>query len=315
MQSKEKFFRTLIDEVQSELIGYKLEYNEVTKNNGQVLHGVNIRANENSNIAPVLYLDDFYQEYHIGAVSYNETIEKVKAAVINNAQHVLKHSENIADRIVNYNEMKNSIYKRVINYETNKDMLKTMPHKKLSDLAVVYRAKVFSDEEGRGSVAVTKEIMERWGANLDTIDKVATENMKEELVSMHLYEKMNELMDSEDIGMSFEGEPVMVVLTTKDGIDGASCITDKEFLAGVSEKYFSGDDFAILPSSIHEVLAVKKAEAYELEEYQNMVKEVNSSVLQPQDFLSNEVYGYNAAKQQVKCLTADSPVKEKNKSR
>lgn len=315
MQSKEIFFRALIDEVQSELIGYKLEYNEVTKNNGQVLHGVNIRTNEDSNIAPVLYLDDFYQGYHVGAVSYNETIEKVKVAVVNSAQHVLKHGESIADRILNYNGIKNDIYKRVVNYETNKDMLKTMPHKKLSDLAVVYRVKAFSDGEGRGSVAVTKEIMEQWGVNLDTIDKVATENMKEELVSMHLYEKMNELMDSEDVGINFEDSPVMVVLTTKDGIDGASCITDKEFLAGVSEKYFSGDDFAILPSSIHEVLAVKKADSHELKEYQIMVKEVNSSVLQPQDFLSGEVYGYDAAKKQVKCLTADLPVKHINKSR
>lgn len=319
MQSKENFFRTLIDDVQSELIGYKLEYNEVTKNNGQVLHGVNIRTNEDLSIAPalypVLYLDDFYQRFHIGAVSYNETIEKVKTAIIDNAQLSLKDSENIATRIANYNGMQSSIYKRVINYEANKDMLKTMPHKKLSDLAVVYRAKVFSDENGRGSIAVTKEIMKQWGVTLDTIDKAASENMKEELVSMHLYEKMKELMDSEDVGMDFEGSPVTVVLTTKDGIDGASCITDKEFLAGVSEKYFDGDDFTILPSSVHEVLAVKKAEVYDLEEYQNMVKEVNSSVLQPQDFLSNEVYGYDATKRQVKCLTSDAPVREKNKSR
>ena len=31
--------------------------------------------------------------------------------------------------------------------------------------------------------------MKQWGVTLDTIDKAASENMKEELVSMHLYEK------------------------------------------------------------------------------------------------------------------------------
>lgn len=51
-------------------------------------------------------------------------------------------------------------------------------------------------------------------------------------------------------------------------------------------------DFYILPSSIHELLAVPVSTA-EIEELRQMVKEVNDNEVAPEEILGYEVYRYN----------------------
>lgn len=51
-------------------------------------------------------------------------------------------------------------------------------------------------------------------------------------------------------------------------------------------------DFYIIPSSIHELIAVPVL-AQGLEELREMVKEVNDNQLAPEEILGYEVYRYN----------------------
>lgn len=64
----------------------------------------------------------------------------------------------------------------------------------------------------------------------------------------------------------------------------------KEYLE-IAAKKMNGD-FYILPSSIHELLAVPVSTA-EIEELRQMVKEVNDNEVAPEEILGYEVYRYN----------------------
>ena len=57
--------RVLKDHMPEELAGATIRTNDVTKNNGLVLHGVTVQP-EGSNIAPTIYLDGYYKEYEDG---------------------------------------------------------------------------------------------------------------------------------------------------------------------------------------------------------------------------------------------------------
>ena len=74
---------------------------------------------------------------------------------------------------------------------------------------------------------------------------------------------------------------------------GASVIAEKTYL---DEMYrYMGGEYYILPSSIHEVLLYPKNDEH-LEEIRRMVREVNDTVVNIRDKLSDEVLEYNGHK-------------------
>ena len=55
-------------------------------------------------------------------------------------------------------------------------------------------------------------------------------------------------------------------------------------------------NFYILPSSIHEIIAVPASGGFEIAMLYSMVKEVNSTAVSEEDFLSDIVYFYDGNK-------------------
>lgn len=88
--------------------------------------------------------------------------------------------------------------------------------------------------------------------------------------------------------MAGNGYSVTAQETTKN--NGANIMLYKEYLEIAAEKM--NGDFYILPSSIHELLAVPVSTA-EIEKLRQMVKEVNDNEVAPEEILGYEVYRYN----------------------
>lgn len=90
---------------------------------------------------------------------------------------------------------------------------------------------------------------------------------------------------------SEEGFLDVTVITNQDTLDGSGGILLPSVLKRLDEKYQSS--FAVLPSSRHEVLVAPIIDsAMEAVEFQKIVKEVNETQINPEDFLSNHVYVY-----------------------
>jgi hypothetical protein len=83
----------------------------------------------------------------------------------------------------------------------------------------------------------------------------------------------------------------MFVLSNEKRINGASALLDDKIMDEVREQV--GDNFYILPSSVHECLIIPADEVIELRELENMVKEINETKVEPKDRLSNHVYQYD----------------------
>ena len=95
-------------------------------------------------------------------------------------------------------------------------------------------------------------------------------------------------------------ERMMYVLSNKTGINGASIILDEEFMENVYKRI--GKDFYILPSSIHEVLAVADDGYMDAKDMQMMVYEINRSQVSVEDRLSDHVYKYTKETGLVRAL-------------
>lgn len=72
---------------------------------------------------------------------------------------------------------------------------------------------------------------------------------------------------------------------------GASYMFDGELMSQIVEEF--KDDLVILPSSIHEILFMRKKDAPAVEELLCHVAQVNHDLLLPEEILSNSVYIYH----------------------
>lgn len=290
--------RVLKDHLPEELSGATIKRNDVTKNNGLVLHGVTVQP-EGSNIAPTIYLDRYYREYEEGA-KLDDVIDKI-ATVAKNNVNAPSELGDIAKTFTNFENVKNKIIVVAVNTEKNREMLAGMPHQNREDLSLIYKVALGNDEMGMATIAIRNEHMDAWGVTPEEIHNLAMENSKELLPAT--VQSMNEIMremfgnegmPDEIVDMMFEEMPMnqqMYVISNQSKINGAAAMFYEDALSELAEKI--GTDLFILPSSVHEVIAVS-AEMGSPEELANMVREVNGGEVSAEEQLSDHVYRFNA---------------------
>ena len=102
--------------------------------------------------------------------------------------------------------------------------------------------------------------------------------------------KLQELIDNGTIQESSE-MPTFFVVTNTERIDGAGVIFYPEFMDNMGE--LLGNDFFILPSSIHQMLILPDDGQVDAEMLRDMVKEVNATQVAPAERLTNDVYHFD----------------------
>ena len=119
---------------------------------------------------------------------------------------------------------------------------------------------------------------------------------------------MEEGMPEKDADIMFGEMPAeipMYVVTNSCQINGAVSMLFEDILHGLAEK--TGTDLYILPSSVHEVIAVP-ADIGSPETLAEMVEEVNLGQVPLNERLSNQVYYYEKEQRRLSMAT-DTPAK------
>lgn len=151
-------------------------------------------------------------------------------------------------------------------------------------------------EDAQGSIRVSNQMMETYDIEKEELIEACNRNMEQQVAMKSLKEQMAELLGMDTTEMPDFGEeervlPEITVITNKSLLDGAGSILLPSVQKRMEQKY--GSCFAILPSSRHEVLVAPLTDGVkEAIFYQKMVKEVNETQVDPEDFLSDHVYVY-----------------------
>ncbi len=92
--------------------------------------------------------------------------------------------------------------------------------------------------------------------------------------------------------LSQDEQDEIYVLTYGDGRFGASVLASDQIMSKAAKQL--GGNIYILPSSVHELLVISKnsSMAQDVKSLAETVREVNSSVVAAEDFLSDNVYEY-----------------------
>lgn len=199
--------------------------------------------------------------------------------------------------LMNYEIMKEKLSVEVISAEVNEELLAKVPHDRIEDLAVVYRFIMESNEDGRASILVNNDLIERMGVTHEQLRADALENSPEirPAVIQGMNEVMKEMMGPEAyemFGIPDDTEEMMFIATVPDKNSGAGVLAYQDFMDQAAEKI--GGDFFILPSSIHEILLVPDDGQKGADELKAMVMDVNATQVSPEERLSDNVYHYDS---------------------
>lgn len=275
---------------------------KVIKNNNVIRYAA-IISEENSNISPSIYLENFYSDYING-----KTLTNICTEIL--CMHE-KYKDGIdfnIDNYFDYDYVKDKLYLKVINKEKNKEFLQNVPYREFCDLAIVVYIALEEAENGQATITVNNRNLEIWNVTKDHIFDAAFMNAYEntpprlEKISTVMRELLEErFMDIEDEEveagidaiidlMESDDEKSMYVLTNSIKLNGACYILYEEYIKKFANKIDS--DLYILPSSIHEILLVPMDCGVEKDELEKMVRDINRTEVSPGEVLSDSVYEF-----------------------
>lgn len=274
---------------------FQIRLNDVRKNNGIVLKGITVVENDN-NIAPTIYLNNYYKDYVDGKTTFDKIIDDLMGIY-----HKNKINQSVDMRhFLNYEKVKQRIVYKLINTEKNKELLNDIPHIDFLDLSIVFQYLVTQENLGMAAILIHNVHQKLWGVSVEDLYQAAKENthtlLKYEIKSMSkvLCEIREEegLEESEDDYMMEISDSVpMYVLTNKQRVEGAACMLYSDLLHHFSDKI--GKNLFIIPSSIHELLILPADHDVEALEVKRMIKEINDTQVSTEEILSYSLYFYD----------------------
>ena len=249
----------------AKLVGGKVT--ETTKTNGIVFTGIVI-PNDLNNITPVIYIDGMYERNY----SVEQAAEKVKEAYMENASIQVDISW-----LTDFEMVKPKLVARLYNAKTAAEVYISAEKYGFDDLIIIPYVTV----NGSMSAKVTKALLDRWGMTENEVIYISIKNAN------HVILSMSELAPVQDI----ENFPMLVVTNEEKYLGAFSVIKAKEELA---ERFPGG--YVVLPSSIHECIVVSLTDV-DVDYCVKMVREVNRECVEPEDWLSDNIYIFNGGEE------------------
>lgn len=293
----EKFIDVVVDGVRSRYPDARIEVREVLKNNEVLYHGVHI-LEENMQVCPNIYLENFYDMYKRGDLDMEEIVAAI-ADIHEEHKDEIKHVE-VAG--LDFGEVKERIIFRLVNARMNQSILRESPNVPYLDMSILFYLLVRQDEERIGSIRITYALMETWTKDVEIRElmRCALRNMPRlfparvlPIFSVMKGEIPNAMMFDFTVreGLSYCGECGFHSLSNQMGINGAATILYPGILEEIAS-YFQKNLF-VLPSSVHEVIILPDRHEYTLEELSAMVKEINKREVEAEEVLSDRAYYYD----------------------
>ena len=271
---------------------YCVEVMAVTKTNDVKLTGITIKES-GCNVAPTIYLNQAFEDYHKGRPVSDILKEIMKVYEQNRVPECFN-----VQWIMDFEQVRDKLCLKLVNADRNSELLSDAPFVPFNDLAIIFYVLVGSGKNGTATVTVRNSLMETWGVGAQDLYEVAIQNtqrlMRGKVSTMGSV--LAELMDSKNSDEfydmeGFEDGVPLFVASNAEKLNGAAVILYPGLLKEFASRI--GKAFYILPSSIHECLFLPDDEGADVDTLRMMVREVNETQVAPEEVLSDSVYRYD----------------------
>lgn len=311
-------YQTFLNEI-VEIVKEKVEQdcsvrlNQVLKNNGITRDAIVI-LKEGEMVSPNIYLEYYYDRYCEG-----ESLDEVGDEIVLFYEETVAQKQISPEDYLDFEKYRDFIFYRIVHFKKNEKLLQEIPHIRYLDLAVTFHCLVGESQQGIQSYCINQQILEKWGLTNEELYQIAKKNtpllFPPKIATME--DVVTELVDGRtgESQMDFDGESKfnskqeyeqyvqrmieklpfqtdmqMYVISNLSGVNGAAALLYPMLMKRFAEK--CKKNLYLLPSSIHELIAVPESECRK-EELEQMVCEVNSTQVARDEILSNTVYFYD----------------------
>lgn len=207
-------------------------------------------------------------------------------------------------KLRSFNEIKDQIFLRAINYDRNEEELKDAIYKKIGDIALTAYFKIGELNRGIISTKLRKFQVEKWNKSEEEVFQWAMNNMEKTTEPrIYCWQKMifglqtegEEFMGSTDSTVINKG-PLGNCISTRERTNGATVL----FLPGVAERLselLDGDFYAVF-TSIHEVM-IHSVETADVDDLKAVLMHTLSEATMERDVLTEYVYRYDRGKRKL----------------
>lgn len=273
----EDFARMIRQQVEKalpeQLQGARVWTENVLKDSDRTLTGLCVRK-EGANDYPRIYLEDYERAFRNGQ-SLGPILEDILQAVeANSLQQELQ--ETARDITADPEEARKRVSYRLLNLGRNIQNITTRPHRVQGEFVYVYSLELGSG----GRVKVDSRLADKLHLTEPELYDLAVKNSP-------VITPAEVLTVGQALGFPGNHPDDMIVISNTEHFDGAVAV----LYPGVDEQLRErlGGDYYVLPSSVHEVLAIPK-EPDRLEFLEEMVRNINASpAMNPKDYLSDHV--------------------------
>ncbi len=279
-----------------------------SKKVNHTLDGLTLRG-DGIKIAPTINVNNMYEQYQ-----ECENLDQVIREAAETMEDAMSEGEKILPSVEMENAKDNIVF-QLVNTQQNETLLLDMQNRSFQDLSIMYRWVINVGEEGLQSVIITNDLAKQFGMNEEELFKYAVENTKRifPTVVKNMFDVMKDMfikdgMPPEMVDAMTDVMPsnqAMYVITNEQGINGAVSMLYEDKLHVLAEDL--GTDLYIMPSSVHEVIAVS-SDMGDPEELAYMVTDINMNEVSLEDRLSNQVYHYDKDLRKL-TLATDTPNK------
>lgn len=264
-----EFMNAMLCEIRGQVDAQvRTELYTVTKNNGTRRTGILFKQ-EDSNLAPTIYLEEFYQKYLKG-----QQVPDLADSICSIYQEIRVKKTCDCQNLFDFNHVKEHIVYKLIRRDANEELLKQIPYEPFLDLAVIYYIQIDNTRFGSAAIQIRNEHLRYWRVEKEEIRRLAEKN------TPRIYPAQIQKI------VRF-----MYVATNEQCSLGAAVMRYPDFREKV--RGMIRGDFYILPSSIHEVILVPESFGLEPERMAEMVKEINQTGVAPEEVLSDSVYYFD----------------------
>lgn len=255
------------------------------KYNGILRKGI-LFSEQGNNISPAIYLEEYYRQFEQG-----DTIDAIVREILLLYRKIRFKAPWKEEIVRNYEGIKGKIIYRLINKEANEKLLADMPYVPYLDLAIIFYVLLEAGIYGTATMPVKTEHLKLWNITKAEVYEQACQNT-ERLLPYEFRSMRSVLKEMAGIEEP-EGEEVLYVMSNHLRSFGAVSILYPGRLEEAGE--YLGEDFYVLPSSVHEMILVKKSAASGKAFLSAMVTEINATQVDTEEVLSNRAYYYDRA--------------------
>lgn len=302
MMEYREFVEELMAEIKEET-GLKIEFHESDEKMPQDSIWVYMSEDNGSSNIVRLFTAESYNQWIQRKTTFPALIRDVKKSVKNFDDMCVPDK---LKKLKDYEQVKENLFIRLINFEKNKTELENSFYKRNGDIALTLYMKI-SDEDGMmTSLKVPLKCVERWDLEKEDVFIAALKNTASMMPPKgYEWSKMliNPYYDGDDIYDSDyipRSDAMGNCLSTKQKTNGAVAI----FYPGVAKEYcrkMDAEDIYLVFTSIHEVM-VHNARMIGPEDLASVLDDTIKESTPEGDVLTKHIYYYNAETDQIEML-------------